>query len=157
MPSHLCWQRQTLICLYKGKDTSWGQAGTPWSMHQSSWVRSIQFLPEGDLNASPLTTWFGGPFGVTGRRWPTTTTSSPCYCPFTSYWLLACPPGTELPCRAVRWHLGTSILFNLTIPLDPDMLKTTGITRDLRPVIVLLLWMARNVGYNLIECRMPLN
>lgn len=63
-------------------------------MHQSSWVWSIQFLPEEDLDASPLTTWFGGPFGVTGRQWLTMMTSRPSYYKFT--WP-HCPPGTELP------------------------------------------------------------
>lgn len=78
------------IWLTEGKDTRWIQADTTCVMHQSSWVWSIQFLPEGDFDASTLTTWFGGPSWVTGRQW-LAMTSSPSYCPFTSCWLSLSP------------------------------------------------------------------
>lgn len=64
-----------------------------------------------------------------GRRWrplaQATAHSPPTGCS-------AVLQGLNCPvCRAVRQHLRTSILFKLTILLVSDMLKTTGITREL--------------------------
>lgn len=124
--------------LNQGKDTSRRQAGTTCPMHQSSWVWSIQFLPEEDLDASPLTTWFGGPFGVTGRQWLTMMTSRPSYYKFT--WP-HCPPGTELPRLSRR--LVTPCV-QLTISLVCHSEDTTR-NRTPRSVCYILMWSGQKI------------
>jgi len=139
---------------------SWRQAGTTWSKHQSSWVWSIQFLPEGDLDASPLTTWYGSPSRVTGRQWrplAQATARSPPAGP-------CCPRGIELPCLS-RCQVTTQDIH----PLKTDNFTGLWHVKDKRydrsskggisktSIFISKLLITGNVGKNFTQHRLWLN
>lgn len=124
-----------LLFFEEGKDTSWGQAGTTWWMHQSSWIcrfgasnfcqTEISIHHHWQHYLGVNTEWQAD----NGWQWQHLAQAAVHSYP-TGF-----PPallGLNLPCWGFRWRLRTSIIFKLTILLLSDILKTTGLSRNLR-------------------------